>query len=178
MSAIREAGRGYILLKRDTKSAFRHIPLSPKDEYLLGFTWDGLYYVERCLSFGLRTAPVIFNLFAEALEWTLFRYTDCPSVLHYLDDFIMVISVLLRHRLSAICESWVYFTDILGIERRDEKDDEGTTVEILGIEFNTTDYTVRLSSKKLKKLHFRIKQALKEARLFALYLDRLSGYLS
>lgn len=38
------------------------------------------------LAFGLKTAPYIFNLFAEALHWIIQRHI--PAALrHYLDDF-------------------------------------------------------------------------------------------
>jgi hypothetical protein len=33
--------------------------------------WNGVYYKENCLPFGLATAPILFNLFAEALHWIL-----------------------------------------------------------------------------------------------------------
>ena len=74
---VAEAGRGAIVMKRDLKSAFRHIPISPLDYWLLIFEWNGIFYVDMFLPFGLRTAPKIFNLFSEALHWvfeTLFKF--------------------------------------------------------------------------------------------------------
>ena len=65
------AGRGAILMKRDLKSAFRHIPVSACDHWLLIFEWKGKYYVDMFLPFGLRTSPRIFNLFSEAVHWIL-----------------------------------------------------------------------------------------------------------
>ena len=69
--AIQNMGVGSLLVKRDFESAFRHIPISPLDSPLLGFQWQGKYYAERFLPFGLRTAPYLFNLFSEVFHWIL-----------------------------------------------------------------------------------------------------------
>ena len=49
----REIHRGCILVKRDLAEASRHIPVAESDWWLLGFSWDGNYYMERYLPFGL-----------------------------------------------------------------------------------------------------------------------------
>ena len=59
---------GDLIVKRDIKDAFRIVPIALHDRKLLGFEWQGAYYTENCLPFGLRTAPAIFNLFAEGLH--------------------------------------------------------------------------------------------------------------
>ncbi len=55
-------------MKRDVKDAFMNVPVAPQHCWLLGFRWERRYYKKTCLSFGLATAPFIFNLFAEALH--------------------------------------------------------------------------------------------------------------
>jgi len=50
------------------KDAFRNIPVSPFDYWLLLFEWLGKFYVDVALPFGLSTAPFLFNLFAEGLH--------------------------------------------------------------------------------------------------------------
>jgi hypothetical protein len=54
-------------MKRDWEAAFQTVPVSPSDRWLLRFKWLEQFYTEYCLPFGLRTALIIFNLFAEAL---------------------------------------------------------------------------------------------------------------
>lgn len=78
------------LAKIDIKSAFRTIPVCCEDRELLGIRWRNKYYVDCCLPFGLRSAPCIFNRFAEALEWILRNNYGITKVLHYLDDFLVV----------------------------------------------------------------------------------------
>lgn len=68
---IMEGGRGAILMKKDLADAFRHVPVAESDWWLLGFQWDEAYWIERFLSFGLRTSSYIFDLFAKGLHWML-----------------------------------------------------------------------------------------------------------
>lgn len=65
---ILKVGPGAILLKKDLADAFRQVPVAECDWWLLGFHWDGAYWIDRFLSFGLRTSPYIFNLFAKGLH--------------------------------------------------------------------------------------------------------------
>ena len=85
------SGTGSRMIKLDLEQAFRQIPVRPADWHLLGFTWMDKFYYDIVFGFGLRSAPYIFNLFAEALHWIIARHI--PSRLrHYLDDFIAIFS--------------------------------------------------------------------------------------
>ena len=68
---VAKAGPGAIMIKRDLKSAFQHIPVAPEDYWCLIFEWQGNFYVDMFLPFGLRTSPRIFNLFSKAVHWIL-----------------------------------------------------------------------------------------------------------
>ena len=83
-------GKGALLAKVDLKSAFRIIPVRREDRELLGMHWRDKFYVDRCLPFGLRSAPFLFNKFAQALEWILHNNYSVSKILHYLDDFLLV----------------------------------------------------------------------------------------
>ncbi len=63
---VTQAGRNCVILKRDVKDAFRNVPVASQHQWLLGFKWRNKHYKETCLSFGLSTAPFIFNLFGES----------------------------------------------------------------------------------------------------------------
>ena len=82
------AGRGTLLAKIDIKSAFRFIPVHPADRHLLAMEWKGAIYVDTCLPFGLRSAPKLFNVMADLLEWILL-HQGVSCILHYLDDYLM-----------------------------------------------------------------------------------------
>ena len=54
-------GRGCLLAKTDFWNAFRLCPVHPADCHLLGIAWQGRYYHDKVLPFGLRSVPFIFN---------------------------------------------------------------------------------------------------------------------
>lgn len=87
VAEIRSLGPGTLLAKLDLKDAFRHIPVRLADWPLLGCTWAGQFYYSVILVFGAKSAPYIFNLFAEALHWVIQRHIPA-SLRHYLDDFL------------------------------------------------------------------------------------------
>ena len=86
-SMVQRAGRNCLMGKIDLKQAFRNVPVRPLDWELLGILWKGKYYVDKCLPFGLRSAPFLFNQVSEAIEWSLKHNHDVRNVIHYLDDF-------------------------------------------------------------------------------------------
>ena len=59
---------GVQLAKVDIKSAFRNIPVHPKDRWMLGMRWEGGLFVDTVLPFGLCSAPKIFTAVADAVE--------------------------------------------------------------------------------------------------------------
>ena len=89
VALLLDAGPLPFMAKVDIKHAFRLCPVAPSDWPLLCFRWDGLYYFDSCLPFGLRSPPFIFNSFADALTWALSYHLRIRSVIHYLDDFFL-----------------------------------------------------------------------------------------
>ncbi len=89
VNLILALGRNCLLAKLDIKSAFRIVPVHPADRHLLGMRWRDKLYVDSVLSFGLRSAPKIFNALADALEWVLQDH-GVRFVRHYLDDFMLM----------------------------------------------------------------------------------------
>lgn len=83
------SGPGSLMVKLDLEQAFRDIPVRPKDFHLLGFPWEEKFYYDIVFGFGLRSAPYIFNLFAEALHWILDRHFP-TRIRHYIDGFLKI----------------------------------------------------------------------------------------
>ena len=133
------------MMKRDLKAAFRHVPINPCDYWLLLFKWNGQFFVDMFLPFGLRTAPHIFNLFAEALHWifeTLYEW----NVTHYLDDFLFMFPP--NTDITAISTQ---FDDVLaefGLTKAIEKDSDGSVIMHLGFEFDSEHMQVGLPPNK------------------------------
>ena len=59
---VSRLGRGALMAKFDVEAAYRNIPVHPSDRFLLGMKWRESYYVDLTLPFGLRSAPLHFQL--------------------------------------------------------------------------------------------------------------------
>lgn len=73
--------KGCLDRKMDVKSAFRLISIYPVDFALLGFSVDGLYYIDKCLLMGCSISCKIWQTFATFLHWL----TQFKSGLNTLD---------------------------------------------------------------------------------------------
>ena len=81
IQGISSLGQWCFLAKTDIESAFRLIPLRPSDYELFGMHWEGSYYYDKVLPFGLRSAPYLFNLLSAAMEWILLNHCLVSFVL-------------------------------------------------------------------------------------------------
>ena len=50
---IAQLGPEALLAKMDIQRAYRNVPVTPADQHLLGFLWDGNVYIDKVLPFGL-----------------------------------------------------------------------------------------------------------------------------
>ena len=67
-SRILQLGRGTELAKMDIKQAYRLVPVHPDDRRLLGIEWQEEVYIDKCLPFGLCSAPILFSAVADAVQ--------------------------------------------------------------------------------------------------------------
>ena len=98
--------------KLDIKSAFRNVPIHPSDWELLGMKWEGLYFFDMVLPFGLRSAPFLFDEFSSAAEWIIQTKLNIPKVIHTLDDFFFATSPPRSKCMTALCQILHLFTDL------------------------------------------------------------------
>ncbi len=71
---------------QDIASAFTHIIVHPSDWNLLGFKWYDQYYFSMCLVFGCHSSPILYNQFADALEFMAKSRGSSNLLDHYVDD--------------------------------------------------------------------------------------------
>jgi len=173
-------GRGCLRVKRDFESVFRHIPVSPFDSPLLGFQWQSRYYTEFFLPFGLRTVPFLFNLFAEVFHWILeeeFKLQGLrASIIHYLDDFLMILPP--NSQLERYTTIFTRLCYEVGLSIKESKNEEGTVVSFAGIELDTRRMVIRLPTMKLLKERSMIQCTTERTSVSLLELQRITGYLN
>ena len=151
VSKILELGPGTQLAKIDVRSAFRLVPVHPADRHLLAMEWKNELFIDTCLPFGLRSAPKLFNILADLLEWICYEQ-GVSHLCHYLDDFLTMgqpDSMECGHNLQlliAVCQG-------LGIPLAVEKvEGPSTNLEFLGIQLDTVRMEARLPEEKLRRI--------------------------
>ena len=90
IAAIQGFGSNCFMAKTDMESAFRLYPVHPDDWELLGMFWNGQFYFDKVLPFGLRSAPFRFNQLSDAIEWILLNNCSISFACHILDDFLII----------------------------------------------------------------------------------------
>ena len=169
IALIASHGRYTTLHKRDCKDAFRKIPVSPFDLWLLMFEWLGVIYADLFLPFGLVTSPFLFNMFAEALHWILkFRYKQ--DVVHYLDDFLLIGGTN-TSLFGQVCK-------FLGVEEKTSKSLDGFIVDFTGIELDTDQMEARLPRDKHERATLAVQSTLARGTISFKELRSLLGFLS
>ena len=147
---IRSLGQGTLLTKFDLKDAYRIIPVHPSDHHRLGIMWEGATYVDRCLPFGLQSAPKIFSAFSDALAW-IFGCAGLVGQVHYLDDYLFLEPpgspcFFVMEMVSSLCNS-------LGVPLATHKTEgPSTCLVFLGILVDTVRWELRLPDDKLQLL--------------------------
>lgn len=82
LALVAQHGQDALMAKLDIKHAFRLCPVHPADLELLGIHWEGQYYIDLRLPFGLRSSPYLFNRLADAFEWILKNNYMITDLMH------------------------------------------------------------------------------------------------
>ena len=140
---------GRTLWKLDLKDAYRHVVVEQGDARLLGYFWPGLGYLhETQLSFGGRSAPFIFNLFAEGFEWILRSFgVECD---HYLDDSFGWVEG--RARTEYVLDFVSRVASMLGLRTAPHKTLAGDVLEILGVTIDVSRGIAYISEEKRRRI--------------------------
>ena len=148
---VLKEGKGSYLIKTDIKSAFRLLPINPSDFDLLGMKFQGKYYVDKCLPFGLSVSCNLFEKFSCFLEWQIKQNAKTDNMIHYLDDFCGCDKE--KSGAQSLLDKSLSTFDSLGVPTAPEKIEGPTTcIKFLGLEVDTVAMEVRLPEDKLSDL--------------------------
>ena len=147
---IGRVGRGAWMAKVDLNDANQHLAVHPSDIELLGMSLDGLIYIDLCLPFGLRTAPVIFNMVADALA-DIAHARDLRFLIHYLDDYLLLGGS--ESEVRSDLANFLAICDRLGFTVNHGKT-EGPSQRLvfLGLLLNSVDMTIKVGQDRLSQI--------------------------
>ena len=148
VALLSQYGQDALMAKIDLKAAFRLIPVQAADWVHLGICWRGQFYVDTCLPFGLRSAPALFNHYAEALDWIMANNYGA-QLLHY----FLLVGPPGKDTCQEAMSRMLTVCDQLGIPVVSEKLEGPTTaLTFLGIVLDTSAQQLRLPPDKLEEL--------------------------
>jgi hypothetical protein len=163
IEGIKQFGAGCFLAKTDIESAFRLVPIHPDDYELLGMCWEGKYYYDKVLPFGLRSAPSIFNQLSDALEWILLNKCNISFVCHILDDFLLIEPPAVLPPYNSLCQQSLThmlstFQTINIPIAQGKTQGPSQVIEFMGILLDTIKMQARLPPDKIDRLQAAIEQ--------------------
>ncbi|KAF5387550.1 hypothetical protein D9757_006561 [Collybiopsis confluens] len=172
------SGSGSLLAKLDLKDAFRHIPLRADLRHLFGISWASKFYYSLVLTFGLKNAPYIFNLFAEALHWIVQRHIPA-RLRHYLDDFLLIFPPDFDPSRADASVEWVMSLGAnLGLVFQPSKTIwPSQVIEFLGLILDSVHMEARLPSDKLGILRMLLATWASKSTCTLRDAQQLSGFL-
>ncbi len=176
VSLYMELGRGSFLAKSDLKLAFRQLPIHKEDLNLLGFRIDSLWFIDKCMPFGLVIACKVFKKFSSVIYWRVAQLI-AESLLHYLDDFLL--GGKNKEHCQRNLEVFQNTCQSLGVPISWEK----TTLPMqrlsfLGLGLDMAKQTVGIPENKVLKALRQIEHLLNRKMLQVKNLQKLAGLLN
>jgi hypothetical protein len=177
IAIINSLGRGCYMAKTDVQSAFRLLPVRPSQYHLLGFTWKGKYYHDRCLPMGSSSSCKIFEQFSTAIQCAAQHRLGVNNMTHILDDYFIA-NKTYGHCSTQLQEFLNMCYDIGIPMAQDKTFGPDTTMTFLGYELDSILMQVRLPQDKLDKCTRLISYHLSHDKITLRELQSIIGLLN
>ena len=141
--------RGCYCAKSDIDSALRLVPMSFQSLKCLGFTIDGLYFINICLPFGASSSCYIFKSFSSFLDWYI-----CNQILSTLKTERALLGVPVSHEKTTI---------------------PATKITFLGLDIDTILMLIIVPQDKIDKTLNLIRQVLSQKKMMVAVMQSLCG---
>jgi len=178
LEVVATCGKSAKIGKMDVSQAFRLLTINPADFDLLGIEFEGQFYIDKCLPFGLSLSCSLFEKFATMLHWAVAKESGIDTLDHYLDDFIFIGPSdsencnILMQTFDQICQK-------LGVPINDNKTVWPTTLlTFLGLDIDTIAMTLRIPNDKLKKLKTMLTPLLSAKKVILKDLESVVGLMA
>lgn len=184
-----EAGQGCFTAKSDLHSAFRQLPIAPKDYRWLvmkaknPLTQKWQYFFDKALPFGSSRSCALFAAFSDALAAifeakarALFGRSSIETD-SYLDDFFF--ADLLINLCNEQVELFLQLCNLINFPVSMDKTVWATQIIIfLGIIINTITQTVSIPQEKVDKAVALMDNILRSKKVLVSELQRITGMLN
>ena len=128
------------------------LPGTPRGLAPTGHTLEGSLFCRQMPSLWTCSAPFLFNMVADAIQWILKNHCHVQHSFHYLDDYFFA-GPSNSQACGKSLSSMLSLCDTLNIPLKPEKMVGPTTsLTFLGVELDTTYMTARLTQDKLTAL--------------------------
>ncbi len=148
--ALNDVDWNAVLIKRDLINIFYHVLIATSNHWLLNFFWKDKYWINYFLLFNLCTSSYLFDLFAKNLCWMLIVTLQWDSMIHYLNDFLIIqVNIIEAHKYE------IDFNDLctqLKFNINLKKNLINITCIFLNIELNSINMMTHLSFDKQQKI--------------------------
>lgn len=177
IAIVQRLGKGAKIGKMDLKSAFRLLPVYPGCFDLLGFQFNGYYFIDKMMVMGLSESCAYFEKLSTFIEHAVKSETGSNDIDHYLDDFYFAgkdtnaCEYLMKTFKQICCQ--------LKIPIAEEKTEGPTFIlEYLGITIDTQKMMIRIPEEKINDLREQIEYVLKSKKVTLKTLQSLCGLLA
>ena len=144
------------MAKLDLENAFKHVLVDRRDWHMLGFSWPDSngrtqYFFSKVLNFGLRSAPFLFDMFAEPLLGFMHHVGVPRRIVRYVDDFIVVAPS--AHECQQHLDTMLATCRASGFSVQPSKiTTPAVTTEFLGVVIDSSLQQLRISAERLNEL--------------------------
>lgn len=176
MDVARKIGKKGWMAKADIKDAFRLLPLNPEVYHLMGFSWKGKYYYDKCLPMGCSSSCRLFSTFTDAIAYILKEHYGVENSKKILDDFFF--GAVLREECQRSLACFLDLCDISKIPVVPHKTVQPCwCLTFMGAEFDTELMQVRLPEDKLIKYSCHIDEVISAGEVTLRELQSIIGQL-
>ncbi|KAK3103148.1 hypothetical protein FSP39_016826 [Pinctada imbricata] len=175
---IQKLGTSALLGKKDIASAFRLLPIRPEDFCLLGFQFQGIFFIDKCLPFGCSIACATFEKFSTALHWLIEQHSSLDSIVHYIDDFLFA-GPAKSENCKELMATFDIICDRLGVPiSQDKTKGPSTKLTFPGLGIDTDTQTIYVPPDKVQNLQTLLLATLQSKKLTLKEMQALIGSLA
>jgi hypothetical protein len=162
-----ECGEKATMSKHDLVAAYKQVPCKIQDLRLQGFSWLGRYFVETRQIFGAKTSVCNYDIVGETIKLLTMLQCDTPRhlILRQVDDVPVVGSSGSVH-CEQFTETYKSVCAELHVQLAEDcpLNDKAFSCQkrgkVLGVMFDSTDLSWRMSENKLCKAKMTVKKAM------------------